>query len=381
MNPIDIFIAYAEADKKLMERLRKQFSAAERIGLIDAWHDGEIEIGTDKEEASKKAMEKAEIVLLLLSADFFASEYLYEKEMTQALALAEAGKTTVIPVLLNECTWQLTPVANLQMLPKNEIPVSNEHWKHPDRAFKHVVDEVIRISNNIRQGNGHETIAYKPSEKKEDKVVVEKTIQKTVTVNEEEDKTPLRKIVIYAFLGLGAMALLSFLVDTFLTNPVPEPLGKDPITWAPEEAPSPTAPTTKTSFSTIKLNNLEWSAGNINLPSDNSWCYDNNSDNCSKLGLLYNHKAALQICPDGWRLPSKEEWLALSKADIIKLKLTKGGVYDRGSYRQLDQIGYYFTPENTGGDLAWVIEFRGNEIALEKDRRYAHWGMSCRCVR
>ncbi len=140
MEPIDIFIGSAEPDKELMKRLRKQLSAAERIGLVDAWHDGEIEIGTDKEVAAQKAMEEAEIIVLLLSADFFASEYLYEKEMAQAIQLSNAGQAVLVPVLLKECTWQLTPLANVQILPKNTVPVTNEHWKHPDRAFKNVVD-------------------------------------------------------------------------------------------------------------------------------------------------------------------------------------------------------------------------------------------------
>jgi TIR domain-containing protein/uncharacterized repeat protein len=397
MEPIDIFIAYAVQDKDLMERLRKQLSAAERIGLVDAWHDGEIEVGTDKEEASRKAMEDAEIIVLLISADFFASEYLYEKEMKQALKLSKTGKATVIPVLLKECTWQLTPISKLQILPKNTTPVTDEHWKHPDNAFKHVVDEIIRISNQIRKDNGSPTTAYTVTDNKEETTEKEK----------EEDSTPLWKLALYAFAGLGGLALFSFLINHFFSNPIPanpvskeenfdqhkdstvekqidlsvkEPSQKTPTSYEQKPtnqgrliAPPP--------FPTLKIGDLEWTSQNIDIPIDNSWCYKDDPNNCAKYGRLYNFDSTKKLCPNGWHIPTKEEWLALSSDDISKLGLTKGGVYDRGGYRQADQIGYYFTGERSGGGEAWVIEFRGNDKPLQKDQRYTHWGMSCRCVR
>ncbi len=418
MEAIDIFIAYSEADKDLLDRLRKQLSTAERIGLVDAWHDGEIEIGTDREQATKEAMEHAEIIVLLLSADFFASERLYEQEMTRALELAKTNNANVIPVLLKDCTWQLSPLSKFQILPKNAIPVTDKHWSHPDRAFKHVVDEIIRISNQIRKKQGAPTIAYRPTLPKKEGVVIQKTV--SVPTQKAAPKTSLSKIILYALLGLGAFALISFFINRALDVPSPqdpigqeEPVGQDehdapqePIAQqeppvqqqsAPREEPpvrveqttslprvaeeTPSKTTAAVNFQTIKINQLEWSAQNMDTETENSWCYKDQASNCSKAGRLYNFDSARKLCPNGWRLPKKEEWLALSTDDISKLGLHKGGVYDRGSYRQLDQIGYYFTAERSGGGEAWVIEYRGNERALVKDRRYTHWGMSCRCVR
>ncbi len=390
MEAIDVFIAYAQQDKPLMKRLRKQLSAAERIGLVDAWHDGEIEVGTNREEAAQKAMEAAEIVVLLLSADFFASEYLYEKEMAQALELSKAGKITLVPVLLKECTWQLTPIANLQIFPKNAIPVTNEHWKHPDRAFKQIVDEIIRISNQIKTEKGIPPITYSSTESEE--ITIKKTITKTLSQDTEEDKMPLLKLAIYAFAGLAAFALISYLINTAFSKPNPEgPITQEePLTLPPspkeqalEQTPNnkPKKDVKNSPFSSLTISNLEWSAQNINQEVVDSWCYQDTPANCTKNGRLYNFDSAVKICPQGWRLPSKEEWLALSSEDISKLNLTKGGVYDRGYYRQKDQIGYYFTSERSGGGEAWIIEYRGNEKPLQRDRRYVHWGMSCRCVR
>lgn len=391
MEAIDVFIAYSQQDKHLMEQFKKQLSAAERIGLVDSWHDGEIGVGLDREEAAREAMEKAEIIVLLLSADFFASEYLYEKEMDQALDLASVKKARVIPVLLKECTWQLTPLAKLKVLPENAIPVTNEYWKSPDRAFKQVVDKIINISNSIRQEQGNPAIPYHPQPHQEDRN--QKTVTKTISKNEAppKEQASLWKIVVYAFLGLAAFALISFILNQWFIPPTPSdpqkedketPIGQkdetpeNPVGDQPKETDSP-----KASFATIQIDQLEWSAQNMNTPIGQNWCYENKEDNCQKYGRLYDFDTALAVCPEGWRLPTKEEWLALTEDQIRQLQLYQAGVQDRGGFRQLDQIGYYMTGERSHAGNCWVIEYRGDEKELVRESRYTHWGMSCRCVR
>lgn len=385
MDAIDIFIAYSQQDRDLMEQFKKQLSAAERIGLVDSWHDGEIEVGTDRELAAKKAMEKAEIVVLLLSANFFASEYLYEKEMTQALSLAEAGKATLIPVLLKECTWQLSPIAKLKILPENAIPITNEYWKTTDRAFKQVVDQIIHTSNKIRKAQGSPELPYKPAGQEEKS---RSPLQETATATSpaektDTSKTPLWKVALYAFLGLGAFALVSLLINLFFQQPdkkdtaaQTEARTAEDMSQKEEARQTGTAP-----FPSIKIGQLEWSAQNIGSEAKEFWCPQGLAENCTAQGKLYNYKTAKNICPDGWRLASSDEWLSLNSEDIKKLHLTRSGFSYRGTYMFYEQKGFYHTGEYSGGDEVWVIEYSGNEKALYKNRRYSFAGMSCRCVR
>ncbi len=382
---VDVYIAYAQQDSAWMERLRNQLSAAERIGLIDAWHDGEIEIGVDKAQAAREAMEAAEVIVLLLSADFFASEHLYEKEMGEALKLSESGKATVIPVLLRDCTWQLTPLANLQILPKNAKAVTDKHWQNPDQALKQIVDEIIRISTAIRSGDDP---SVSPTKDLEEVTTPEKTITKTIekTTSDSSGSTSLMRLVLYAFAGLGGFALVSFLINqAFTTSPKTDTSTKIDV---PKEQPSDnnnasevlttdekTSIRPAATFPMVTLGNLEWSAEDINIETAESWPSKNSGE-----GRLYTLNAARQLCPDGWRLPTRNDWNTLSEKEISKLQLTQAGFYHK-AYLQTGQIGYYLTSENTAGDQVWVAEFRGNDRALKIDRRYAHWGMSCRCVR
>jgi len=66
-------------------------------------------------------------------------------------------------------------------------------------------------------------------------------------------------------------------------------------------------------YQTVTLGDQTWLAQNLNYEADNSWCFQNDPENCEIYGRLYNWEAALNACPAGWHLPSDEEWSTLIK--------------------------------------------------------------------
>ncbi|MCQ2061596.1 MAG: hypothetical protein MJY47_08425 [Fibrobacter sp.] len=65
-------------------------------------------------------------------------------------------------------------------------------------------------------------------------------------------------------------------------------------------------------YRTIKIGNQTWMAQNLNYePSSGSSCYDNSSDVCDAYGRLYTWDAAKSACPDGWHLPTKDDFTKL----------------------------------------------------------------------
>ncbi len=64
-------------------------------------------------------------------------------------------------------------------------------------------------------------------------------------------------------------------------------------------------------YDLIEIGYQCWLAKNLNYETGNSWCYDNDASNCYTYGRLYDWQTALTACPNGWHLPSDDEWLEL----------------------------------------------------------------------
>src|SRR4029450_9084620 len=99
-RPIDVFYSYSHKDEVLRERLETHLKLLKRQGIVQDWHDRRISAGSEWEGQINQYLESAHIILLLISADFLASDYCYDKEMQRALARHEAGEARVIPIML-----------------------------------------------------------------------------------------------------------------------------------------------------------------------------------------------------------------------------------------------------------------------------------------
>lgn len=84
-KPIDVFFSYSHKDEALRDELATHVKLLERNGVIRSWHDRRIGAGQDWKQAIDQNLEEAEIILLLVSADFLASDYCFDIEMTRAL--------------------------------------------------------------------------------------------------------------------------------------------------------------------------------------------------------------------------------------------------------------------------------------------------------
>src|SRR5260221_14091329 len=151
--PFSVFISYSHRDRELREELEKHLSTLKRQNIITAWYDGDMSPGTEWESQIIEHLNTDQIILLLISADFMASDFCYSVEMTQAIARHRANQARVIPIILRPTDWKGAPFAGLKVLPKDGKPVTR--WPTHDDAFANVVEGIrAAIDDLTAKGSG-----------------------------------------------------------------------------------------------------------------------------------------------------------------------------------------------------------------------------------
>lgn len=147
----DVFISYSHKDRELRAELESHLSNLRRQNIINAWYDGNISPGTEWQQQILNQLNTAQIILLLISADFMASEFCYSTEMKQAIARHDADWARVIPIILRPTDWEDAPFAKLKVLPTDGKAVTK--WPSHDDAFEDVVKGIrAAVQDLIKKG-------------------------------------------------------------------------------------------------------------------------------------------------------------------------------------------------------------------------------------
>ena len=144
-----LFYSYSHKDENLRNELKTHLKLLQRQGMIEPWHDRDIDAGDEWKRKIDENLERADIILLLVSADFIASDYCYEIEMRRALQRSERNQARVIPVIVRDVNWRNAPFAELQVLPKDGLAVSK--WRDRDSAWRNVTEEIEKIVKEMRE--------------------------------------------------------------------------------------------------------------------------------------------------------------------------------------------------------------------------------------
>ncbi len=120
-----------------------------RQGVIDTWHDRRIGAGQEIDAAIDNHINSDEIILLLVSPDFIASDYCYNIEMARAMERHAAKEAIVIPVILRACDWHHAPFGKLLATPEDGKPVTL--WPDRDVAFLQVAQAVRKAAERCRK--------------------------------------------------------------------------------------------------------------------------------------------------------------------------------------------------------------------------------------
>jgi hypothetical protein len=146
---IRVFYSYSHKDEAFREELETHLSLLKRQGVIEAWHDRKITAGQEWANAIDQNLETARIILLLVSADFLASDYCYDVEMKAAIKRHNDGEACVVPIITRPVDWSGALFGKLQALPKEAKPVTT--WGNRDEAWVNVAQGIRRAVEELRK--------------------------------------------------------------------------------------------------------------------------------------------------------------------------------------------------------------------------------------
>ncbi len=144
-NRLNLYFLYDEADMKFALSIEKYLIPVQRKYLMHILRKNDIIAGTDKQEPVSSNMDTAHIIVVLVSADFLASD-LYTNELQKAMQRYRSNEAFIIPVLIKNCYYQLCEFSKLWMLPENNVPVKN--WTIASNAYTEVamgIEKVVKF--------------------------------------------------------------------------------------------------------------------------------------------------------------------------------------------------------------------------------------------
>lgn len=143
-KPIEVFLSYCCEDEALRDRLEIQLSGLKQQGVISSWHDRQILVGDELKKEIDHRIQTADIILLLVTPHFIASEYSYNIELPAAIAQHDAEKDRAVYILIRPVSdWQEYSFPNLQVGGK---PVMN--WLDED-VFVDIVDAIRTAAKQL----------------------------------------------------------------------------------------------------------------------------------------------------------------------------------------------------------------------------------------
>jgi hypothetical protein len=148
-SQVEVFFSYSHEDEELMKELVKHLGILQRQGIIRSWSDRDITAGGDWKGQIDSRLNTAAVILLLVSADFIASDYGYDIEMARALERHDKREARVIPVILRPVdNWYAAPFGKLQAAPTDGKPVTG--WADRDEAFANVARHIRKAVDELR---------------------------------------------------------------------------------------------------------------------------------------------------------------------------------------------------------------------------------------
>ena len=137
-----LFYSYSHEDEDFRDEVAKFLAPLKDSARIEEWHDRRIKAGTAIHGAIERNIKDSDIILLLMSPDYLASQECIA-EMRTAMDLRSRNSTSVIPVILRPCGWKDCNIRDLRAVPTDAKPIVE--WKPRERAYLDIYENIKHL--------------------------------------------------------------------------------------------------------------------------------------------------------------------------------------------------------------------------------------------
>jgi TIR domain len=119
-----VFVSYSQKDAKWLERIQVYLKPIERDSRIELWDDTKIIAGAKWKEQIQDAIASATVAVILVSADFLASDFIVEYQLPMLLSQASDEGTTILPIIVSSCLFEYTGLDVFQPVNPPDKPLA-----------------------------------------------------------------------------------------------------------------------------------------------------------------------------------------------------------------------------------------------------------------
>jgi hypothetical protein len=146
--PAQVFISYSHEDKEWLDRLNVHLAPVRRLHKVAIWDDTLLKPGMQWNEEIKQALGSIRVAILLLSADFFSSEYIHNQELPAMLEAAADRGATILPIFISPCLLSFNEkLSAIQAVNSPDNPLVNMRPGKRDEVFVKVAKQVMDLLN------------------------------------------------------------------------------------------------------------------------------------------------------------------------------------------------------------------------------------------
>lgn len=143
MKKRHLYLSFVEEDLEAFRKFHKHLSLLEDRGLVEIWSKDKILPGENIDEEIKKQLNKADMVLFVVSIELLTDPDIRKLELKVALQRVKQQKAQILPILYRRCAWTLTDLGKFKPFPNNGRFV--DMWQNQDDAWTTVVEQIHEL--------------------------------------------------------------------------------------------------------------------------------------------------------------------------------------------------------------------------------------------